>query len=116
MLPARDALWDPGETVNIDSRDYGRAKGTDVKDLCDLVGGASPGDTIKIKASDNFHKWFDYEDVYNPEPEQGKMVVCWYNEDFGGYVPTYDTGMRLIFFAETTELAGEVCLRRLGYA
>jgi hypothetical protein len=96
------SLWDPGEMVNIDSRDYGRAQGTDVKDLANLVGGAAPGDTIKIRASDNFSKWFDYEDVYAPEPEQGKLVVAWYNADFGGYVPAYDTGMRLIFFADNS--------------
>jgi hypothetical protein len=96
------SLWDPGETVNIDTRDYGRAKGTDVKDLVNLVGGAAPGDTIKVRASDNFAKWFDYEDVYDPEPEQGRLVVAWYNEDFGGYVPSYDTGMRLIFFADNS--------------
>jgi len=30
------------------------------------------------------------------------MVVCWYNADFGGYVPAYDTGMRLLFFADTS--------------
>jgi hypothetical protein len=99
-----ETLWDPGETVNIDSRDYGAAMGTDVKDLCDLVGGASPGDTIKIKAADNFSKWFDYEDVYDPEPRQGKMVLTWYTTDtgdgFGGYVPDYTTGMRLVFFAD----------------
>jgi hypothetical protein len=29
-----DNLWDPDEMVNIDSRDYGACKGTDVKDLC----------------------------------------------------------------------------------
>jgi hypothetical protein len=97
-----NAVWNPAENVNVESRDYGRAKGTDVKDLCDLVGGATAGDTIKIKAADNFNKWFDYEDVYNPEPEQGKLVVCWYNADFGGYVPGYDTGMRLLFFADTS--------------
>ncbi len=51
--------------------------------------GPRQADTIKIKAADNFYKWFDYEDVYNPEPRQGKMVVCWYNADFGGYVPAY---------------------------
>jgi hypothetical protein len=94
------SLWDPGETINIDSRDYGRARGTDVKDLVDLVGGAAPGDTIQIKASDNFSKWFDYETIYNPAPRQGKLVVAWYNADFGGYVPSYDTGMRLLFFAD----------------
>jgi len=97
-----NTVWNPAEDVNVDSRDYGCPKGTDVKDLCNLVGGASAGCTIKIKAADNFYKWFDYEDVYNPEPEQGKMVVCWYNADFGGYVPTYDTGMRLLFFADTS--------------
>ncbi len=102
-----NALWDPGETVNIDTRDYGRAKGTDVKDLCNLVGGATAGDTIKITATDNFAKWFDYEDVYFPEAAQGKLVVCWYNEDFGGYVPGYSTGMRLIFFTETLNPDGK---------
>ena len=95
-------LWDPAEDVNVESRDYGRPKGTDVKDLCNLVGGASPGDTIRIKAADNWAKWFDYGNVYNPQPRQGKMVICWYNTDYGGYVPTYDTGMRLLFFADTS--------------
>jgi len=104
-------LWDPGETVNIDSRDYGAAMGTDVMALCDLVGGASPGDSIKIKAADNFAKWLDYEDVYEPEPEQGKAVVTWYTADTGegpdGYVPDYVSGMRLVFFAETTNSEGK---------
>jgi PKD repeat protein len=103
-----DLLWDPIEEVNIDSRDYGAAMGTDVKDLCDIIGGAEPGDTIQIKAEDNFAKWFDYEDVYDPEPEQGNMVVTWYTADTaeggGGYVSdgSYDTGMRLLFFADTS--------------
>ncbi|MCX5999746.1 MAG: hypothetical protein NTU41_09215, partial [Chloroflexi bacterium] len=102
-----DMLWDPGETVNVDSRDLGAAKGTDVKDLCSLVGGASAGDTIKIKAVDGFSKWFDYDSVYSPAPEQGKMVLSWYNATFGGYVPAYGTGMRLIFFAGTTNADGK---------
>jgi hypothetical protein len=97
-----ETLWDTGETENVDSRNYGSVRGTDVKDLCQLVGGASPGDVIRIKASDNWFMLFDYEDAYDPEPEQGKMVICWYSYDYGGYPPTYDTGMRLIFFAETT--------------
>ena len=97
-----NTIWNPAENVNVESRDYGLPKGTDVKDLCNLVGGATPGCTIKIKAPDNFTKWFDYEDVYNPEARQGKLVVCWYNASFGGYVPAYDTGMRLLFFADTS--------------
>ena len=95
-------VWNPTEDTNVDSRDYGAAIGTDVKDLCNLVGGATAGCTIKIKASDGFSKVFDYENVYNPKPQQGKMVIAWYNPTFGGYVPTYDTGMRLIFFADTS--------------
>jgi hypothetical protein len=97
-----NTVWNPAEDFNVESRDYGRPKGTDVKDLCNLVGGATTGCTIRIKATDNFAKWFDYEDVYNPEARQGKLVICWYNADFGGYVPTYDTGMRLVFFADTS--------------
>jgi hypothetical protein len=111
-----DNMWDPGETVNIDSRDYGAAKGTDVKDLCEMLpnGGASSGDEIRIKASDGFYKDFAYEDVYNPEPEQGKLIVTWYTKDAGDGMSgersvtdgSYTTGMRLVFFAETTNPDG----------
>ncbi len=102
-----DNMWDPGDTVNIDSRYMGRPKGTAIRDLCELVGGASAGDVIQVKASDNFNKLFDYDDVYLPEPELGEMVVCWYNADFGGYVPSFSEGMRLVFFAETTNGDGK---------
>jgi PKD repeat protein len=106
-----DQLWDPSETGNnISSRDYGAAQGTDAADLCDLVGGASPGDTITFKGSDGWNKTFDYESVYNerlahPLPELGRMVVTWYTQNAqetnSGYVPAYTTGMRLIFFPDT---------------
>jgi len=120
-----DNMWDsgiapepsPGETVNVDSRDYGAAKGNDVKDLCEMLpdGGASAGDVIKIEASDGFSKSFDYEDVYTPEPEQGKMIITWYTKDAGDgltgdcYVTdgSYNTGMRLLFFAETQSPEGK---------
>lgn len=103
-----NTLWDTSENGNnIDSRYYGEPKGTAVKDLCDLVGGASPGDTVTIKGSDDFAKVFDYDSIYSPPPALGKLVVCWYNTDFGGYVPTYDSGMRLIFFAETQNPQGK---------
>lgn len=100
-------LWDPNETINIDSRDYGAAQGSDVKDLCELVGGMAAGDWVKIKASDGFFKSFDYDDVYLPEPELGRMVIAWYNPTYGGYPPAYDKGMRLIFFANTTNPQGK---------
>ena len=110
-----DNMWDQTETVNVDSRDYGACKGTDVKDLCEMLptGGASPGDIIRIKAIDNFRKEFAYEDVYNPEPEQGKLVITWYTagtaEGASGSVTdgSYSNGMRLIFFAETLNPDGK---------
>jgi PKD repeat protein len=92
-------LWDPGETINVDSRDYGAPMGTSVQDLCDLVGGMDDGEWVKIRSPDGFNKNFDYDDVYLPEPELGTLVIAWYNPSYGGYVPAYDTGMRLIIFA-----------------
>jgi hypothetical protein len=111
-------MWDSGEMVNIDSRDYGTCKGTDVKDLCEMLtsGGASPGDEIKIKSPDGFSKTFDYENVYTPTARQGKMILTWYSSLFvnaetgaTGYVTdgSYSTGMRLVFFAETTNPEGK---------
>ena len=106
--------WNPEEDVNVETRDFGAVKGTDVRDLCELVGGMSPGDEVKIKASDGFNKWFAYENVYNPNSNQGPLVICWYNgeESQGGYemqgtgypgpFPNYCNGMRLIFFADTS--------------
>ena len=99
--------WNPSEDVNVLGKDLGAVKGTDVKDLCDLVGGMSGGDTVEIKASDGFYKRFPYSNVYEPDPRQGPMVVTWYTEDatesgeISGYVPDdYSNGMRLVFLAD----------------
>jgi hypothetical protein len=118
-------MWDsgippepsPGETVNVDSRDCGAAKGNDVKDLIEMLSGpgASPGDVIKIKAIDGFSKSFDYEDVYAPEPRQGKLIITWYTKDAADGLSgerfvtdgSYNTGMRLLFFAETLSPEGK---------
>ncbi len=69
--------WDPAEFQNIENRDYGAVRGSDVKDICNLVGGMSPGDELKIKASDGFSKWFNYTNVYEPQPRQGPLVLTW---------------------------------------
>lgn len=105
-------IWDPDETCNI--KDWGASKGTDLKDLCELVGGMSPGDTVEVKASDGLRRSYDYPNVYTPNPEQGKMVICWYTKGGGemsypdgAYVPEFGEGMRLIFFAETTNSEGK---------
>jgi PKD repeat protein len=93
-------IWDDAEWQNIvPDRDWGAVKGTDVKDLCNLVGGMSAGERVKIKASDGFSKTFPYEYIYTPNPRQGPMGITWYRSD-DGYVPNYSNGMRLVMFAD----------------
>ena len=99
--------WNPLEDTNVQEKDMGAVMGTDVRDLCDLVGGMANGDTLVIKASDGLTKEFAYKNVYTPPSRQGRMVITWYcsgstfstctgpNPDSG-----YSDGMRLVFFAD----------------
>ena len=105
----KEAAWDRNETQNY--KDHGAVMGTDVADLCNVVGGAKPGDQIMVKAKDGYHVEFPYENVYTPDPRQGPMVVTWYNGEDAtsgerggvGYPPEdYYSGMRLIFFADNS--------------
>jgi len=96
-------LWDPNEecplipgTLEDCLKDKGALKGTDLKDLCDLVGGAAHGDTIEVRATDGYGGTFDYENVYTPVPRQGPMVICWWKD--GQYTGTWTDGMLLAFF------------------
>ncbi|NQE54707.1 hypothetical protein C5S29_14045 [ANME-1 cluster archaeon GoMg3.2] len=93
--------WDPAEFQNIENRDYGAVRGSDVKDICNLVGGMSPRDELKIKASDGFSKRFNYTNVYEPQPRQGPLVLTWWQAE-EGYVPDYYEGMRISFFADNS--------------
>lgn len=93
--------WNASEDTNVLEKDMGAVQGTAVKDLADLIGGMGPGDTITLRASDGFSKTFAYENVYLPPGRQGPMVITWYHE-VDGYVPNYSTGMRLVFFADTS--------------
>jgi hypothetical protein len=104
----KEGQWDVNETTNF--KDQGAVRGTDIKDLCNLVGGMTTRDEVMIKATDGYHVEFRYENVYQPQPRQGPIVVCWYNgnetslgERQGvGYPPAYFNGMRLVFFADTS--------------
>jgi hypothetical protein len=91
--------WNAAEDTNVKEKDMGAVRGTDLKDLCDLVGGMEPGDLVKIKAEDGFSKTFAYANVYTPPARQGPMVITWYHGG-EGYVPEYRQGMRLVFFAD----------------
>lgn len=104
----KEAQWDRNETTNF--KDRGAVKGTDVRDLCDLIGGMQPDDEVMVKAGDGYHIEFGYKNVYEPEPRQGPIGICWYNgEDAAvgerqgvGYPPDYHVGMRLVFFADNS--------------
>ncbi len=91
--------WDNAEWQNIESRDWGAVKGTDLKELCDLVGGMHTGETADIVGSDGFRRTFSYESIYIPNPRQGPIGITWFKE---GLYPEsgYDEGMRLIMFAD----------------
>ena len=97
--------WNSSEDTNVQEKDMGAVKGTNVKDLCDLVGGASAGDTIRIKANDGLAKNFSYENVYNYSSREGPIVLTWYCTGLASYSGPYpDTGysdgMRLVWFAD----------------
>ncbi|WP_211529648.1 molybdopterin-dependent oxidoreductase [Methanocalculus chunghsingensis] len=91
--------WNPGEDVNL--RDQGAVKGTDLADICDLAGGMSDGETVRVRAFDGFSKDFPYNNVYNPESRQGPIGITWYRAG-DGYVPDFSDGMMLVFFADDT--------------
>ncbi|WP_342678345.1 argininosuccinate synthase [Methanofollis sp. UBA420] len=103
-------LWDPAEYQNVESRDYGAVKGTAVRDLCGLVGGMEPGDTLQVRAEDGFYKNFSHATVYAGDSGKATMGLAWYvGEDSvtgdpqgSGYAPEYYDGMRLIFFADNS--------------
>ncbi len=93
-------LWDDAEYLNIlPDRDWGAVKGTDIRDICDLAGGMSAGERVKIRAGDGISKTFPYEYIYTPNPRQGPMGITWYRSGDGD-VPDYSSGMRLVMFAD----------------
>jgi hypothetical protein len=103
--------YDPAEYQNVLTRDWGAVKGTDLKDLCNLMGGMRYGENVKLRAQDGMTLTYPYEYVYNPNPRQGPMVITWYcGEDNldgyelqgTGYPPDYYMGMRLVMFADTS--------------
>jgi hypothetical protein len=92
-----DNLWDPDETENLKS--LGVVKGTDLRDLCELVGGVSPGDTVQIVARDGLSRTFRYESIYGEHPEHPRFAITWWRSG-DGYVPDYESGMRLVMVTD----------------
>ncbi|KQC05836.1 MAG: hypothetical protein APR53_02000, partial [Methanoculleus sp. SDB] len=106
--PATEEMlrWNPAEDTNVLTKDMGAVKGTNVKDLCDLVGGMNAGEEVLVKASDGLSKTFAYENVYGYSSREGPMVLTWYIDGLstypsGSYPDTgYSDGMRLVWFAD----------------
>ncbi|MDD4137319.1 MAG: argininosuccinate synthase, partial [Methanoregula sp.] len=97
----------PTEDTNVLDKDMGAVMGTSVKDLCDLVGGMSAGDTLVLQSSDGMSKEFAYKNVYSPPSRQGPLVITWSCSGIAscpGLYPDsgYSDGMRLVFFADTS--------------
>lgn len=96
--------WNPEESdPAILTKDYGAVKGTNVKDLCDLVGGMAPDDlNMTLRASDGFTKRFVYSSIYAPPSRAGPIVITWYRADEGYVNGSYASGMRNVMFADTS--------------
>lgn len=99
--------WNPLEDTNILDKDMGAVKGTDIRELCNLVGGMSSTDTLVLRASDGMSRELAYANVYSPSSRQGPAVITWYCTGIGscpGAYPDsgYSDGMRLVFFADNS--------------
>jgi hypothetical protein len=104
----QDLRWNPAEDTNVQEKDMGAVKGTNLRDLCDLGGGITDGETVKVKASDGLSKIFSYGNIYAYSPREGPVVVTWFVDGLkaypsGSYPDTgYSDGMRLVWFADTS--------------
>jgi hypothetical protein len=108
-------MWDPSESVNL--KDKGAVKGTDVRDLCELVGGMSPNDEVMLKAVDGWSTILAYSNIYEPSDRQGPVVLCWYKgsdsgdeyEQGSGYPgrAAYDQAIQIVFMSRTANAEGK---------
>jgi len=97
----QELRWNPEEDTNVDTKDMGAVKGTNLKDLCDLVGGMSAGEEVKILSSDGWNKRFAYENVYGYSSREGPIGICWYKN--GQYPDSgYSDGIRMVWFADNS--------------
>lgn len=104
--------YEINERVNCvynNNNNLGKLKGTDVKDLCGLVGGLPQGKEVKILGADGASQTLPFSAVYTPESELGPYVITWWSMDAGesgatnGYTgPDYTNGMRATFFSDAS--------------
>jgi hypothetical protein len=107
--------WDLAETQNL--KDKGALKGTDIKDLCNLVGGMEEGGEVVIKAVDGYSITLAYANIYNPLDIQGPVTLCWYkgpdvvnteSREFGYPADDeYNSALQIIIMAKTVNAEGQ---------
>jgi hypothetical protein len=107
--------WNPEETVNL--KDKGAVRGTDIKELCELVGGMAPEDEVMVCAVDGYRLKFAYKNVYTPLIRQGPIVLCWYKGEDAEAGTSYESGypgndayssaLQLVFMAQTQSSEGK---------
>jgi hypothetical protein len=92
--------WDPNELLPGDSlKERGAVMGTNVRDLCGLVGDMAEGEEVKITGSDGVGYTFAYKNVYEYKDREGPMVLTWYKD--GKYTDNgYNDGMKLVWLAD----------------
>ena len=86
-------------TVGIKNGPY-RCEGVPIEDLCDLVGGINPSDTLWVSAPDGYMMVFDYDQVmgnittFHPddlrEVPHGKLTLILEYEQDGEILSVYD--------------------------
>lgn len=92
-------VWDEDETAYF--VDMGAVKGTNLKDLCELVGGLAIDEVVEIRNLSGNNRTFDWFAVYEPSEYQGPIGICW-NKDGMDSGKGYTDGMRNIFFADNS--------------
>ncbi|GMX58663.1 MAG: hypothetical protein MCSN_3170 [Candidatus Microsyncoccus archaeolyticus] len=91
-------LWNEYEYVNVFEFDLGGRKGTEIKDILSLVGGAVDGDEIKIIGTFGITKTYNYSTIYNYVPRRGRITLTWRKNS--SY--SFTASPQLIFMADTS--------------
>ncbi|MBT8508661.1 hypothetical protein AZH53_09615 [Methanomicrobiaceae archaeon CYW5] len=94
--------WNIAEDTNVLTKDMGAVKGTNAKDLCDLVGGMKAGEEAKFISSDNWNRYLAYENIYGYSDREGPVVLTWWRSGQGNVSDGYYDGMRMVWFADNS--------------
>ncbi|MCK4270812.1 MAG: hypothetical protein KAW93_10065, partial [Methanogenium sp.] len=73
------------------------------------VGGMSPGDEIRLTADDGYVVELMYENIYEPDSQQGTPILAWWTEK-QGFAPEYTAAPALFFLADN-HVFGNVDMR-----